>query len=644
MTAALTPPTHAGLPRVHQEWTFPAAPTPAARLQAVEDVWAYSKARHFWPGGFEQFLPLHSFYHFHTQVVLSPAQARNLDPPHWELALFYEAVIALLPWRHTPVRDVPPELLSQFKRLVYAPRGTYKSTMARSLMLWLLLHDPTLRILYGKAVYDKAARVIWKLGHFFEHNAWLQRHMPEYTVGARDPETGRAAPKPRPWGKFGLLLPDAAGLNQRIAVEATITPSGLDRGETGEHYDLFVADDYVTRENYTSPITNQKTVEVWREQLSVMGPLGLWVVCGTPWPQDRAYPWLEGIEDGQKVRASRVLVYRQGASSEIGATGTAAYPTMLPLHVLRSIREDVTISIYASLYDCQPMSAGNATFRMSDTRYYRLADLEQQGERLAFHCFLDPAATTKLDSDKTGIALVAIDHHTPPHVYLIEVQEQRYTYPDVMQLMVELYRYWRGHPLCASLRFWMTSVVFENAWRVLIETYVRPQCPGFMIDTLERNTRVPKHEEIATLRAPHERGELLFRLRDDVTPDDAARNNPEQMYPLLPEHIQIVFREMRDHVRAKGHQTDDALDALAQVMKVLRIGAAMQPDAPTTAPTTRAGRESVRRHKQHTERADFEHRYAMGEFEGMSQWEAVAAYKEDYLDQTFEHAEAVTLI
>jgi len=616
-------------PRVEFLWD----PTPQARYDRLEECWKNLRgsARKPWRG-WEHFLGLHSFYHFSVMHNWPDADSqRLLALPHWEMALFYEDVLTVIPYAQR--LDLPDDMQRRKKRMVFAPRETFKSTFLVLLSEWLLCIFPHLRIIYGRALRSDAQDTILQMASHFSHNPYLQEYWPEYAVEGEDPETGKQKKRPTPWGKAGLMLPVAMGASRK-GPQPNIKPSGVDRAETGQHYDIFMPDDYVTEKNCRSEIGRATVIRAFTEMYNVMGRRGVWVGCGTPWTKNDAYAWLQGTIEGDE-RETDIFVFKRGATTEPHADGDPLYPVLLPTDYLKKLRGRIGPALYSCLYDCTPSGGGDATFNMACTRYFKLDELLQRGRKLQFHIFVDPAGTTTATADKTAVVIVGIDAASPPHVYVMGCHCQRFTKTQVIHILREEYCYWKGHPLNGGLRVWMQKVQLDAVYKDLVETYIRPDVPDFVIMPLERHTHVQKWVEIGAMEPLHSHGDLLLRVRDDVNVMDMDRDDVDGMLRFLTPDMQFLFRQMRDHVRNVKDQDDDAIDALAQVRKVMNSGAASVPDPVKEEPRSVRDIEMKRRIDRQRAREDFERRMDQGEYEDMDMTAAIAEYKENYLDEVF---------
>lgn len=611
---------------------FTADETPQARYDRLEEVWKShrGKWRNRWRG-WEPFLALHSFYHFHLMAFLDERKQQKVEDRHWDLACFYEDTINILEYQFAA--EVPPEIERRLRRMAFTPRFTHKSTWLRSLMEWLLLHNPQLRILYAKETKADAKEVIQKIARDFEHNAFLRQYFPEYMVGGIDDETGKPVKKPAPWGKEGMLLPIAIGMQSGVETEPNLSPGGVDVTETGQHYHLFCPDDMLTANNSKSVTGRENVRRMLSEMLAVMGPYGPWTGCGTFWTMDDVHTEMAGLSEEYAHSALKCHIYREQASTVYGAEGEPNYPKLLPMRYLRQMRSTMGPAMYACLFDMYPAGAGDRTFDMAYTRYFKWEDLVKRSQPMAFHCIIDTAATSKLSSDKTAILIVALSNDRPQNIYQVTLHCKRFTKSDVIRIITETWDYWHAHPLCHCLTFWMQTVTFEGIYKTLIETYVRPHCQakgeGFAIQQLKRNTTIKKFMEIGALQPFHFRGQVLLRLKDDVSLLDCNMGDHEVMYPKLRPDAQILFRQMRDHIQDEGHQDDDAIDTLAQIPKILQQSSRYTPPK-KKRPDTPRDREMQRRMDRFGVYEDFEERRQAGEYEGKDIQEAILEYNMQY--------------
>ena len=595
--------------------------TREARYERLETTWrTLGRARAPWKG-WDHFLAMHSLYHYIEMAHFRPAMQWLLDPTlHWEMACFYEAVLPLLQYRHTG--QVPADQQAAMKRFVFCPRGTMKSTFLRRAIEWYLLHDPMLRVLYGCAIREDAEDDLLEIKGTFEHNPFVLQYFPEYAVLTQDPETGKPKRKPPMWSKKALLLPVATGAD-RVGPEATISAGGVDKSATGKHYDLFCPNDYVNERNAYSDTRQQQVIRVFREAFNVMPHWTVWMGDGTPWTMRDAYHWL------QEDSGEPITVFTRRASSEGNCKGVPLYPAKYPLPELERLKKNQTARLYACLYDCEPTASESKTFNLSYLRYYQLKTLEDSRQPLSFHCIVDPAGDSKSTSDNTAIVLLALDHRRPVNIYVIACYRGRFEKSRILKYLGDVYEFWHGHPLAGSFACWMQKVTLDGVYRDLIHTLLVPKYPGFHIGTLDRSSRIPKFEEIGAIEPLLTNGQIFLRLQDDVTLMDLDLSDLEEARKALRPDMQALWEELDNHLYEPGHQKDDAVDALAQVKKLLDRGAVPRM-VETRRPDSPGDREMVRRQMRHQAAAEFEQHRHDGSLDATDLLEQIAEYQRDY--------------
>lgn len=211
------------------------------------------------------------------------------ENPHRELCEYLEK--AVLSAKHIKVEFVPSYMTPSVKALpdnnkilLMVPRGCFKSTVASTaLPLWLLWHNPNLRIMLDCATLSNAKLYVSAIKDQIENNEVLRmiavNDKGEYVL---EPDKKAAGG----WTEDRVLLKHRTKLGMK---EPSIFVSAVDNNRTGMHPDVIIMDDLVSESTVTTPDLRAKTLTHYRFSLSLLERNGLQVVIGTRYHMDDLY-------------------------------------------------------------------------------------------------------------------------------------------------------------------------------------------------------------------------------------------------------------------------------------------------------------------------------------------------------------------
>lgn len=599
--------------------------TAQERYERLRKSWkTRSRMHQHYPLGWEEYLARHSLFHYSKMAhCLHKHDEKYYSQSHWEMYLFYETILPLLYLRKNMDVARKPEIQKMMKRMYFGPREIGKSVAIRIALMWIKYQDPRLRTLYGKAVREDAEIAVEWMKTQYEKNRFIAATFPEYSLSDNDA-------KPKPWSRKGLMLPDITGATNRTSTEATFTAGGRDKTATGQHYDIFCPDDYVTEKNVESQAGRARTVRVLKEAFSVMGPTGLWLGCGTHWHQEDGYQFLKGEfnPDGDADGISFITSMDVKATTEGDAMGDAIFPDVLPIEYLKPLRRRIGPFLYSCLYDNDPAARSNTTFNMEDTRYFQIKHLETMGYKLPIHVIFDGSGDTKMSSDKCGIVVIALDHKNPASIYVLDCFNGRFTDSRIFETFEKIYDHYRGHRLFTKVSFWMQNVAFEGKYKKLIHTHIQPKRPGFHMQTLKRKTTIAKWQEIGALEPSHANGQVYLRIQENVDLAQQPIDEPKIMQRILTKGMKPLFKEMTQHLRGRRDQEDNCVDPLAQIMKIItRNAQRTSPDVGKDRSVP--GQMRDQRQRRAAVSMAFNSRYKNGDYGDIPMHEAAEQYRED---------------
>lgn len=150
------------------------------------------------------------------------------------------------------------------RKLICVPRGCFKSSIATvAYPMWLLAHNPNLRILIDSEIYGNAKNFLREIKAQYERNENFR-----YLFGD---EVGPL------WNESEVVIKSRT----KPLKEPSIACSGIGAGKTSQHYDVIIADDLSSYQNTINPEVAAKTIDHYRMYQSLLEPDGTIVVIGT---------------------------------------------------------------------------------------------------------------------------------------------------------------------------------------------------------------------------------------------------------------------------------------------------------------------------------------------------------------------------
>jgi predicted phage terminase large subunit-like protein len=208
--------------------------------------------------------------------------------------------------------------------------------------------------------------------------------------------------------------------------------------------------------------------------------------------------------------------------------GEALWPRRWPIEKLEAKKSEVGASVFASLYQGDPVPAGGAIFKAEwfENRY------DVQPDRyVAFRAMaIDGAFSERTTADPSALGLWATDGGC---YYLLESLARRLSFPDLVSVTVECYRRWRPH-----------IVIVEQASSGLP-----------LIQTLARETSIP-------ITGVVPRGDKLSRIQSITPLFETGKIK-------LPKSAPFLESWEHEHSRFPHGKNDDQCDVTAIALTYL---------------------------------------------------------------------------
>ena len=319
-------------------------------------------------------------------------------------------------------KQIDEILLSTSKyNLIIIPRNHLKSSDVMSWILFTLLKDPNLSFLYESSIYEQATKYVSSMQRIIEDAKWQSLY---------------GNWKGDVWTSKQFII------NKRTIHQPapTICASGIDKTQTGQHYDVIVADDIVDEHNSRTPEGRQKVIDRYKQYLSLLRPHGRIILVGTPWDEEDLYGW---IQKQPKV-LGQFRVLRLGAYKP---DGSILFPQkyvetieeeMRPENIGKRSFEGLRIQYGPYLFNCNylcvPFRGEEAEFKPDWIKHdsYQNCLLRLKEKTGKVYIFCDPAMGKESTKDPCDVGLIAT-HFMPDHaIDVLEDQTRRITPGDTI--------------------------------------------------------------------------------------------------------------------------------------------------------------------------------------------------------------------
>jgi hypothetical protein len=319
-----------------------------------------------------------------------------------------------------------PVLTSDAKsKLIIIPRNHQKSSAIMAYALWRIVKNPNLSILYESSVYEQARKYLGEMSNIISSEPW------KLIFGDW---------KGSIWRDNELLV------NKRKAFQPapTISTSGIDKTQTGQHYDIIIADDIVDEHNSKTQDLREKVIDRYKQYQSLLRPGGELILTGTPWDEEDLYGWLH--QEKQTKILGQFATLRIGAYDEHGQIRfkkkfcETIEEENLPENRGKRSFESLKITYgpykFSCNYLCYPHRGDEAEFKQEWIKRSTASDcVERLKNRPGkVYIFVDPAMG-KENSKEPCDAGIIVTHFMPDHMIdVLEDFTNRMTPGDIVEI------------------------------------------------------------------------------------------------------------------------------------------------------------------------------------------------------------------
>lgn len=393
---------------------------------------------------------LDSFFYFLRNILGYPDVEVK---PHLAVTKFLTDEPDLRQWTNL----TPTERANNYmyiKKLLMLPRGHLKSSIVTvGLPIWLLCHDPTLRILIDNEVAKNSRLFLANIKQHIENERVKQL----MTLA-----NGEYPLKPQ-YDIAGGWTDSTIRLESNKTKEPSIMTAGIDTAVTGMHFDVIIMDDLVSPENTTTPDQMQKTLDHFRMAYSLLEPGGLLVVVGTRYKLDDLYSHLLKDDTFDKL-----------IKPAISPDGDILFPKKFSKGRLEALKKAQGNAFY-SQYMLTPIGGDNVIFKREDIKEFD--DINEIPSNVNTFITIDLAISQKETADYTVLLVSQIDENG--HIWLPEMVRGRFKPNDTLDHLFRLVD--KYHPMKVGIE----SVAFQKSMIYFAKDEMQRRGKFFHIEELK---------------------------------------------------------------------------------------------------------------------------------------------------------------
>lgn len=322
-------------------------------------------------------------------------------------------------------REVYGDLLDLLQKgdksvLIQMPRGSLKTEIVESYMIWRLLHNPNLRILYILETKTKALAYLKGVKDHIEDPAFI-----EIFGNIKDEGV---------WREDGIRVKGRT----LVSKEHSIMCGSLESSTlTGFHFELIIADDLHSEANTRTTYQIDMAKGVFTELTNLGLEGSRKIVVGTPWRDNDIYSsivqslnidWQDGLKK-HLIETDYWSVYLRSALDDgdetITIDGLGDFPNSkiafpkVNLEVLKQKWKEPLMSryVFSCHYLCNPLINKNVEFSREELqRSFDLYDAICDRVLVKTFLFVDPAYSTGRRSDFSAFIYCGYDMANILHV------------------------------------------------------------------------------------------------------------------------------------------------------------------------------------------------------------------------------------
>lgn len=356
--------------------------------------------------------------------------------------------------RLTPHKDMVEFLDGpELNKLLLCPRSSYKSTLIVVKCVQRILQNPNIRILYAMKVYEEAQKKVEAIKEIFEANELLIELYGDFQT--------------RKWSSKRFTV---ATRTRRGMHNPTVEAGGVDKSNTGNHYDLGVLDDLVDKKNVQTA-TGLLSVDNYVEEVEPLIDPG----C-EKWFIGTRYHELDKYGKIKREQSQDFAIFEIGCGYRIVADGDGG-EEMVPTpenvedkplypHLTRPVLEAKWRSMgtraWTSQYENKILSGAQAVFHR---KQFQFIQWEDWMETFRAYLLVDTATKKEEDGCFSCVHVVAMD--SIHNAYLLDSIMGRWQPNTVVERIFEMHELWEQRvPIGGVL---MEEVTMNRVFSAMIE-------------------------------------------------------------------------------------------------------------------------------------------------------------------------------
>lgn len=367
-------------------------------------------------------------------------------------------------------------------QMVLLPRDHMKSAIAGFYATWLIIKDPSVRILYVSSTALLATKQL----------KFMKDIMTSTNFTLLWPEmVNQDEAKREKWTEREICVDDPRRAAESIR-DATIFAAGLTTNVVGLHCDCIIFDDGVTAANAYTEEGRLKVKEAYSYLSSVQGVTPKVLVVGTRYHPKDLYPSLQEMtvdeynEFGEIISRRPLFDVKEYAVESVGdGTGEFLWPRQqrtdgkwfgFDQRILAEKRSQyINKTHFRAQYYNDPHDVDSSPINKDLFQYYEPGHLSNKdgrwffkGNRLNLVAAVDFAYTTGVRSDYSSIVVVGADGQL--NYYILEIERFRTSkISEYYNRILKLYEKWGFRKLIAEVTAGQKVIVED-----IRDNYVRP--------------------------------------------------------------------------------------------------------------------------------------------------------------------------
>ncbi len=341
------------------------------------------------------------------------------------------------------------DMLTQRRTFWLAPRGSGKSTAALMMACWLAIAepehmDPIIGNLFPSAPHPIGPKNIRiALTGNSAENAQILHQQARFTL--LDPRLEKLFGSLE--GKRWKDHTSTTSLREMNLKEGTFTALGLGSKVAGGHYDVVLADDWVTLDNSRTELQRRRLAEFYQFTVKpAHEPWARTIGAGTRYhPQDwyaDIKKWADGGADDWHLRLTPALTTPDGVAEVDGDDLVSFWPQVFPVETLQSIRKEIGSLAFSTQFQNDVTQLLGEFFQNSWMEHFAKWDDLPGAKRAAARTvvMLDPAIKAGKRNDYSAFVVLS---YVAPYFYVRNVVRGQWTQNEIVQRCVYLNRLYR---------------------------------------------------------------------------------------------------------------------------------------------------------------------------------------------------------